>query len=140
MKTWLVDTGPLVAYLRRSDPHNQPVAHCLHRFGGQLCTTSAVLTEAMYLVSGQEQGPRLLAEFIKASRMMVYDLAQPDSLLEAAQLMAKYHDTPMDFADATLVLLAAKIGVLEILTLDGRGFRVFRTSGGKAFHLVLQAG
>lgn len=36
--------------------------------------------------------------------------------------MEKYEDISMDFADATLVFLAEEIDVIEILTLDRRGF------------------
>ncbi len=35
--------------------------------------------------------------------------------------MEKYKDVPMDFADFTLVVLAEKMGVEEIFTLDNRG-------------------
>jgi uncharacterized protein len=52
--------------------------------------------------------------------------------------MRKYADTPMDFADATLVLLAEAIGVTKILTLDRRGFSTYRTPKGKRLALVLQ--
>jgi predicted nucleic acid-binding protein len=51
--------------------------------------------------------------------------------------MERYSDTPMDFADATLVLLAEVFEVLDILTLDRRGFSTYRTAGGSAFRLVL---
>ena len=51
--------------------------------------------------------------------------------------MEKYADTPMDFADATLVLLAEALGQNEILTLDRRGFTVFRTRRGRQFRRVL---
>jgi len=50
--------------------------------------------------------------------------------------MARYSDTPMDFADATLVQLADAVGVIDILTLDRRGFSTYRTAKGKAFRLV----
>jgi predicted nucleic acid-binding protein len=46
--------------------------------------------------------------------------------------MRKYSDTPMDFADAALVLLAEAIGILDILTLDRRGFSTYRTAKGKS--------
>ena len=52
-------------------------------------------------------------------------------------LMKKYADTPMDFADATLVLLAEETGQSEILTLDERGFRTYRYRGTRRFRLVL---
>ena len=47
--------------------------------------------------------------------------------------MEKYHDVPMDFADATLVVLAEETGIHEIFTLDLRGFQVFRILGKKPF-------
>ena len=58
--------------------------------------------------------------------MQVYDFAQPKALREAATLMAKYANVPMDYADATLVLLAEYLGVKDILTLDRRGFSTYR--------------
>jgi predicted nucleic acid-binding protein len=137
VKTWLLDTGPVVAYLDASDQtHDEVVAH-LEEFTGQLATTSAVITEAMYFVSAINEGPRVLAEFVESSRTEMYDLCRPPELLEAAQLMAKYADTPMDFADATLVLLAEALDVRDVLTLDRRGFSTFRTRRRRSFQLVL---
>lgn len=43
----------------------------------------------------------------------------------------------MDYADATLLLLAERSKVLVIATLDRRGFSIYRTPGGKAMRLVL---
>lgn len=51
--------------------------------------------------------------------------------------MEKYSDLPMDYADATLVLLGERIGVSAILTLDRRGFSVYRSSRGRHFSMVL---
>ena len=45
----------------------------------------------------------------------------------------------MDFADATLVLLAEEVGVTEILTLDRRGFSTYPNREGKGFRLILSA-
>lgn len=56
----------------------------------------------------------------------------------AVGLMARYHDIPMDFADATLVLLAERLGTSSILTLDERGFRTFRFAAKRQFQLTLQ--
>jgi len=43
----------------------------------------------------------------------------------------------MDFADATLVLLAEALRIDEILTLDYRGFSVYRTRDGGSLRSVL---
>ncbi|MGD8279257.1 MAG: PIN domain-containing protein [Gemmatimonadota bacterium] len=127
METWLVDTGPLVAYLDAEDPAHADVAARWDAFRGQLATTSAVITEAMHLVGASPSGARHLADLIAASGMEVYDLSRPPELHEAASLMEKYADTPMDFADATLVLLAEALQVLDIFTLDRRGFATYQT-------------
>ena len=68
----------------------------------------------------------MLAELVTASGIEIYDLCQPAEIREAATLMRKYRDTPMDFADAGLVLLAEAMNVHDILTLDRRGFSTYR--------------
>jgi predicted nucleic acid-binding protein len=133
----LVDTGPLVAYLDAGDPSHAEVAARLDEFTGALATTSAVITEAMHLLAVVSDGPRTLAEFVAASGLEVYDLCRPPEFQEAVALMAKYANTPMDFADATLVLLAEGLNVNEILTLDRRGFSSYRTRQRRHFQLVL---
>jgi predicted nucleic acid-binding protein len=137
LKTWLVDTGPLVAYLDAEDPTHEDVARKLEPFRGQLITTSAVITEVMHFVSADSRGPRLLVEWLAASSIAVYDFCQPLELRAAVALMEKYGDTPMDFADATLLLLAEALQTYEILTLDRRGFSTFRTRDGRPLRLVL---
>ena len=137
MKCWLIDTGPLVAYLDAADPGHGEVVACLEDFSGQLATTSAVIAEAMHFVSARKDGACLLAGFVALSRTEVYDLCRPPELLEAALLMQKYADTPMDFADATLVLLAEALDVRDILTLDRRGFSTYRTRRQRSLRLVL---
>jgi predicted nucleic acid-binding protein len=137
VKTWLLDTGPLVAYLDANDSAHEGVSSCIDRFTGALATTGAVVTEAMYFVSTAPRGPSALAAFVAASGMRIFDLSQPPELGAGAELMERYADTPMDYADATLVLLAEGLGIRDILTLDRRGFSTYRTRRRQAFNLVL---
>jgi predicted nucleic acid-binding protein len=138
--TWVVDTGRLVAYVDAGDPAHAHVTARWDAFSGRLATTSDVITEAMHFVSGSREGPRTLADLVAASEMDVFDLSAPPELHEAVALMEKYADTPMDFADATLVLLAEALDAREVLTLDRRGFAAYRTRKGRAMRLVLDAG
>jgi predicted nucleic acid-binding protein len=135
---WLIDTGPIVAYLDAADTEHARVVERLDRFSGRLVTTSAVVTEAMYFVSATTLGPRRLAELVTDSGMRVFDLAQPAELRAAAGLMERYADTPMDYADATLVLLADALRIHDVLTLDRRGFATYRAGSRKEFRLVLE--
>ncbi len=127
----------MVAYLDPDDPAHAPVAAVLTDFRGTLHTTGAVLTEAMHLLARARNGPSALADFIAYSDMHVHDACQPPLVTSAALLMDRYADTPMDFADATLVLLAQRLDVHEVLTLDRRGFHTYRTADGRPFRLVL---
>lgn len=139
MKTWLLDTGPLVACLDAANPLHPKGRAALAGFRGRLCTTGAVVTEAMHFVAEYSDGPAKLVEFLEKSRTDFGDCFTASALHQAAQLMRRYADTPMDFADASLVLLAGAIGVRDILTFDERGFRTFRTPHGKPFRLVLDS-
>lgn len=136
LKRWLIDTGPLVAYFDQSDSAHDAIAASIDGFSGQLFTTDAVVTEVMYFLSESIEGVTAFAEFLTASDTQVGPLTQPDTVNEAVELMRKYADTPMDFADATLVLAARQTGILDILTLDRRGFSTYRPFKNRAFRLV----
>jgi hypothetical protein len=137
MNSWLLDTGPIVAYLDSADPYHDDVAALLEPFRGRLVTSGAVITEAMFLLSDTPRGPKLLAELAGSSSLQVYDLAQPKELWDAAELMERYADTPMDYADATLVLLADALRLDTVLTLDRRGFSTYRTNNRRSLKLAL---
>jgi len=54
---------------------------------------------------------------------------------ECRNLMKKYHDLPMDLADASLVAIANANNINTIFTLD-RDFRVYRTKKNRRFKLI----
>lgn len=137
MSAWLLDTGPLVAALNRRDPHHPRCAGALAAFAGTLLTTGAIVTEAMHFLGTAPEGPAALAGFLDDAQVDIRDCFAPPRLQAAAGLMKKYADTPMDFGDATLVLLADELGTGDILTLDVRGFRTYRFRGTRRFRLVL---
>jgi uncharacterized protein len=139
VRSWIVDTGPLVAYLDARDAAHAEVVACWDAFPGRLLTTNAVITEAVHYVGESPVGPRHLVELVDASDMEVYDLCRPPELHMAVALMEKYADTPMDFADATLVLLAEALSVYDVLTLDRRGFSAYRTRNRRALRRVLDS-
>ena len=137
---YVVDTGPLVAWFNRKDP-----AHALVRAGwapliGRFVTTGAVITEALHFLQPLAGGAEGLAGFFRKGLVTIDDTFAQNRLDAAVGLMARYHDIPMDFADATLVLLAERLVTPNILTLDERGFRTFRFAARRRFQLVLQDG
>jgi predicted nucleic acid-binding protein len=138
MNACLLDTGPLLALLDRSEPEHNLVRGFMVQFrGARLVTTGAVVTEAS--LSDVQNGSASLASFLDASAAEVRDVFSPNALSAAVRLMSKYADIPMDFPDATLVWIAESSGIDGILTLDRRGFSSFRFGKNRRFKLLLDA-
>jgi len=139
MNIVLLDTGPLVALLDRSEPDHDRVQSCMARLhGSRLVTTGAVITEAFYFLSDVRDGPSSLASFLAESATEVRDAFGSEALAAAIGLMSKYADVPMDFSDATLVWIAELSGTNQILTLDRCGFTSFRYQKNRRFKLLLE--
>ena len=133
MRGVLVDTGALVALVRARDKHHALVAQFFGEFLlGDFITTLPVLTEAMHLLPAQ-LGAAVI-ELARGPRWRVPDAAT--GLGRIAELMRKYADRPMDFADASLVWAAEQTGAREILTTD-RDFEIYRTRTQERLQLVL---
>lgn len=132
---WLLDTGPLVAVLSKTDVAHERCVAALESFRGHLVTSEAVLTEALHLVRRVPAGQGTCLElFLRGGALLVaMDAAR---LARCRDLMARYRDTPMDFADATLVALAEELGVGHVFTLDHRGFATYRWRRTRRFTIV----
>lgn len=137
MNIWLLDTGPLVAYLDSSEAEHEQVGGVMDGFTGVLSTTAAVVTEVVQFVRRTHYGTIAVSEFISQSGIQIHGMCEPADIQAASDLMQRYTATPMDFADATLVLLAERLAVSDILTLDRRGFNTYRLPDGTPFNLVV---
>src|SRR5262249_42555392 len=134
----LLDTGPLVGVLDRSEPdHDRTQKFIAGLRGARLVTTGAVVTDAFYFLSDVPNGPASLGSFLDASATEVREAFSGEAFAAAVRLMTKYADIPMDFPDATLVWIAELSGTDEILTLDRRGFSSFRFGRNRRFTLLL---
>jgi uncharacterized protein len=132
---WLLDTGPLVALLSRDDNAHAGCVAAFQSIGGQLLTSEAVLTEAMHLLGRHSRGANACVEFfLRLGAILVPMTLQ--RLTRCRDLMVRYADTPMDFADASLVALAEEFGIGRIVTLDRRGFGTYRWRQTKEFTIA----
>jgi predicted nucleic acid-binding protein len=132
----LVDAGPLIALIDRKDVHHKVCRDALPDLSGPLVTTWPTLTEAVYLLgerigwSAQES----LWRVVLRGDLEIHPIEGP-LLKRTHDLMKKYRDLPMDWADATLVALAESKHIHRVFTLDA-DFRVYRLQGRKPFELV----
>ncbi len=132
----LADTGPLVALFDPRDPSHERCVDALRKVRGLLVTTTAVLTECFHMLTPASHGARGLREFIAAGGLTVWYLDEA-RLTRAFELMEDYSDHPMDFADASLVVAAERLGTRHVLTLDRKDFDSYRVRRGHR-HLPLQ--
>lgn len=133
----LCDTGPLVAIVDRRDIHHKACVAALASIPeGGLTTTWACLSEAMHLV-GRAGGPvaqEMLWDLV-ADASVKLDTPEPGEWEQMRSLMRRYSDAPMDFADASLVTAAERLGTNRIFTTD-RHFRAYRLDGQRWFEVV----
>jgi uncharacterized protein len=134
VRSVLADTGPLVALFARRDRDHARVVRFLRDNPCILVTTWPVATEAWHLLASPA---RLgFARWLLGGGAAVLDLGE-DGGKAALGLLEKYRDRPMDIADASLVVIAERTGIDEILTVDRSDFDVYRLSRGRRFAQVL---
>jgi len=132
---YILDTGPLVAALRRpedGDPFTPWAAKLLRSLPYPLFTCDAVLTEAARFLGS----PAKLLEAVKRG-LLVSRFDTQAAAPRLAELVEKYADRPMDFADACLVYMSEQTRDCRIVTIDRADFSVYRRHGRETIPLLL---
>ena len=129
-----VDTGALIALLDRSDSYHEVGKRCFASLREPLITTYPVITEACYLLRHIEKCNLLRSLSAGAIEMFALEIHHISRMLE---LIEQYADLPMDFADASLVVLAETLGHGRIITVDQRDFGIYRWQNSQPFENLL---
>ena len=132
----LLDTGPWVALIDRSEAKHSDCVQWFKGFAGNIYSTEAVLTEVLYLLNFSIIAQCAAMDFVLKSIVEVIP-SNMQSLWKTKNLMKKYADLPMDYADATLVCLAAEAGIQNIATFDKKDFSIYTLPPRRKFNLVL---
>ena len=131
----LLDTGALVSLLDRSQKHHEVFAELFGEWDRPVVSTEAVLTEATHLLGGIPGGRRSCVEFFLSGGAVLVP-ATTASLRRASALVSQHADLPMDYADATLVVLAEELDTNRVFTTDRRDFAVYRINGRLQFEIL----
>ena len=121
----ILDTGPWVALIDRSESKHDICVQWLKDFSGKLYSTEAVLTEVLYLLNFSVKAQTAAIDFVLKSVVEIIP-SSAESLNKAKDLIKKYSDLPMDYADATIVCLAIDTGIHNIITIDQKDFNIYR--------------
>jgi uncharacterized protein len=132
----LLDTGALVSLLDRSQRGHRQFVDFFDEWSGPVVTTEAVLAESTHLLGRLAGGSAACIDFVLSGGAVLVPMT-PVALRRARELMLQYADCPMDFADATLVVLAEDLGTSEVLTTDRRDFEIYRMKGRRRFRVYV---
>ena len=131
----LVDAGPLVALLDKSDPDHEDTIEAFKTIREPLITVWPAFTEAMYILRGSWRGQKALWSRLETDALVLAALDERDAP-RMREFMEKYRDLPMDLADAALVRVAERDGLTHIFTLDRKHFSIYRPGRRKRFTIV----
>ena len=133
----LLDTSGLLAAVDASQRHHAQCAAVVAAAKGPLLLSPFVLAELDYLIAtrvGPTAQADLLEEVVRgAYRLETFGAAD---VALAREVIARYPELRLGLADASIVVLAARHGTRDVLTLDQRHFRTVRTLDRKRFRLL----
>lgn len=123
----LLDTSGLLAAYDRAEPRQADAFHALEAAEPPRLLSPFVLAELDYLVAkrvGEAAQAALLGEVASgAYRLAHFDAA---GVAEARDLIFDYRALGIGLADASIVVLARRYDLHDVLTLDERHFRVLQ--------------
>lgn len=135
----IADTGFFLALFNANDDHHQRAKATLNRLDEPLVTTHPVISETCYLLVARGGGIVQECKFlvdVAEEAFQVFDL-EIAHFQRMASLIKQYENLPMDYADASLVVLAESLKHGKILTTDRRDFAVYRWSNINIFENLL---
>lgn len=133
----LIDTGGLLSALDESQTWHSECLNVLTRFAPPFLLSPFVLAELDYLILrniGRTAQSALLDEVVRGA----YSLERFDAtdVEHANAIMARYKDLDVGLADASIVVLAERHQVADVLSLDQRHFRSMRIGQRKRFRIL----
>jgi uncharacterized protein len=131
----LVDAGPLVALVNRSDARHEQCRATSNALRQQFLTVWPAVTEAVFIVRRSLIAQIAILRIIESGEVRFAQLDRSD-VPRMRELMVKYNDLPMDLADAALVRVAEREHIRTIFTLDRRDFEIYRPARVGHFYIV----
>ncbi len=135
MSRWLIDTGPLVALLVRTDHHHDWARQQLHQAPPAVTTCDAVISESLFLLKRAGHDCEMLFDLM-ATGFLRSDFSLSDEQGSIRQLMRSYADLPTSFADACMVRMCELEPDSLVWTLD-RNFHIYRRFKNRKIPLII---
>lgn len=124
-----------MALLREDDRHHVWAVEQARHAPATVRTCEAVVTEILFLLKRDGRDGGGLFDLLDAG-LVQCDFGFADERGPVRELMHRYREQPMSFADACLVRMAELDPEASIWTLDG-DFRIYRRDGRQTLSLVM---
>lgn len=131
----VVDAGPLYAAVDADDNDHLRCVEILERSDLRLVIPALVVAEVTYLI-GRRLGPAIESRFLAGLEALTVQAPFPDDWERIAELVDRYGDFPLGGTDASVLVLAERLGTDLVLTLDERHFRPLRPRHCESLHLL----
>lgn len=131
----LAGTSGLLSLYNRREPTHPSVAEAVAQEPGPFVVSPYVIAELDYLVAtrlGTDAEQRVLAEL--ASPAYVLASVDRDDLRACIELISRY--AGIGVTDASMLVLADRLGNDRVLALDRRHFETVRTPSGRALAIM----
>ncbi|WP_300612750.1 PIN domain-containing protein [Trebonia sp.] len=133
--TLLLDTGPLVAAIVRSDKHHARCAALLESAAGPLLIPTTVIVEVCWLLEERPDIEAALLTSVATGEFQHVTITAAD-LARTAELVRTYAGLPLGAAGASVIAVAERLHVTDVATLDRRHFTVVRRKHHAALNLL----
>jgi predicted nucleic acid-binding protein len=134
MKCVIADTGPLVAILDRDDQDHVWAVRAGRKLPPKMLTCEAVLSEVHFLTQDIPEAKYRIERWLAdGSLELPFAVREHHALVH--ELMARYANVPMSFADACVVRMSELWPDAPVFTLDS-DFRVYRRNKRQSLPLV----
>jgi predicted nucleic acid-binding protein len=129
----ICDTGPLVAYLNRTDPYHAWAVGLMKQIAPPLLTCEPVLTETLYFLREDEMKVDPLFDMLERGALRLdFDLRAHWPRVRI--LMSRFES--MDLADASVVAMSEQHIRCQVLTVDRKDFAVYRRNDRQTIDFV----
>jgi predicted nucleic acid-binding protein len=131
----IIDSGPLYAAVDADDDDHSRCLEVLQRADLELVVPALVVAEVTYLV-GRRLGAATEAAFLRGLSVVEVEAPAVEDWPAVAGLVERYGNFPLGGTDASVAVLAERLGTDLIVTLDRRHFGAIRMKNGRPFTLL----
>ncbi|MBC8346030.1 MAG: PIN domain-containing protein [Candidatus Marinimicrobia bacterium] len=134
-KKVIIDSGPIVAFLNKSDYHHHWAKNQFSQLKPPFYTCESVISESIFLMQNVQNGTDSILELF-GRELIKIRFRLENEMSSVTTLIKKYSDIPMSLADGCLVRMSEQMSNSIICTLDS-DFRTYRKEKRSVIPLII---